>query len=329
MEKAWIWSDLDIEAGQCKTLTMTLMGYAETVDGNYFLEGNNKYENGKIQVPNPCNDGLNNMLYPIPHIPSKDSYPNPKASKCIDEKTMEPYYPKYCEGICDLRQMEYDIKFVDYKYNKGDDKTIFTYSLSTLLSNNLPKDFCSYYPYEESIPLREIHLSLPCQCQHLIQNGNTLLYVTHSLLPHSTENGVSDFYWHFKDLYIKPGETKNISIILNGMIPFGFGDYTLIGDMNRCGYGRHIIRVPDICNNRCLWGQWTEWETKWTSCSKKCGGGYTKRTRKCVSVCDGKTQVNNCHGESQGIVPCNTHKCVKYPDNYQQIKSSAKYWSAY
>ena len=305
------------------------MGYAETATGNYYLEGDNKYEIGKIEVPNPCNDDLGKLLYPVPHIPSKENYPNPKAAACKNEKSFDPFYPSYCEGVCDPRQMEYDIEFIDYKYSKGSDKTVFTYSIGTRLAIDLPKDFCSYYPYEQPVPLKEVHLSIPCQCQHLLQNGLTLLSVTDGLLPHSDKNGVSDFMWHFKDLYILPGKKQNISIVLNGMIPFGMGDYTFVGDLNRCGYGRHVVRVPDICNNRCIWGQWTEWKTKWTACSKKCGGGYTKRTRKCVSVCDGKTQVNNCHGESESFVPCNTKPCIQYPDNYQEIKHNAKYWSAY
>ncbi len=42
---------------------------------------------------------------------------------------------------------------------------------------------------------------------------------------------------------------------------------------------------------------------------KKCDGGVTKRKRECVSVCDGKTPVYNCYGESEEIVPCNTNQC--------------------
>ena len=142
-------------------------------------------------------------------------------------------------------------------------------------------------------------------------------------------NGVSDFWWHFTDLYVEPGSSENISIVLKGMIPHGMGDYTLVGDLNRCGYGRHVIKVPDICNNRCLWGQWTPWETQWNSCSKKCGGGITRRKRRCVSVCDGKTAVMNCHGMDEEIVPCNTKMCQSYPDEFEEIKRSAAYWSAY
>eukprot|EP01083_Nonionella_stella_P286505 975175_1 len=272
------------------------MGYANSVRGNYYLEGNDKYEIGLIGVPNPCTDGLDDMIYPIPHIASKDLLPNPNAAKCKNEDSIEPYYPSYCKGFCNPKQMEYNIKFIEYKYSRGSDKTIFTYSLHTLKPSNLPKDFCSYYPYEESIPLSEIHISIPCQCQFMLQNGNVLFYTTDGMIinnnnnnnnNNNTKNGISEFHWHFTDLNVKIGETKNISIILNGMIPFGQGDYTLIGEMNRCGYGRHIIRVPDICNNRCLWGQWTKWDTKSESCSKKFGGGITKRKRKCVSVCDG------------------------------------------
>lgn len=72
LEKAWIWPDLQVDAGKCVMLTMSLMGYAETVHGSYYLEGDNKYESGRIEVPNPCNDGLDNIKYPIPFTPSKE-----------------------------------------------------------------------------------------------------------------------------------------------------------------------------------------------------------------------------------------------------------------
>eukprot|EP01083_Nonionella_stella_P020680 57392_1 len=328
LEKAWIWGDLEVGAGQCQTLTMTLMGYAEAVSGNYFLEGKDKYEEGKIAVPNPCNGDLDHQLYPMPHVPSRDSYPNPKAAQCHDEESMDPYYPSYCKGFCHPKQMEYDIKFVERKYSKGSDKTTFTYSLSTLKPVHLPKDFCSYYPFGLAIPLKELHLSVPCECQHMIQNGNTLFSLTDGMMPYNEKDGVSEFFWHFTELDVKVGQTKNITIVMNGMIPFGMGDYTVVGDMNRCGYGRHVIRVPDICNNRCLWGQWTPWDTQWHSCSKKCGGGITKRSRKCVSVCDGKTPVFNCYGEAEETTPCNTNECGKYKHYPESITSAAKYWSA-
>ena len=209
----------------------------------------------------------------------------------------------------------------------GSDKTIFTYSLRTLKPANLPRDFCSYYPWEQPVPLKEFHISVPCECKHLIQNGNALIFATDGMMPQNEQNGISEYFWHFTNLNVKVGQEQNVTIVMNGMIPFGMGDYTLIGDMDRCGYGRHVIRVPDVCNNRCLWGQWTQWDTQWTSCSKKCGGGITKRTRKCVSVCDGKTPVFNCYGEAEEITPCNTQKCGGYTMANQYV-SSARYWSA-
>ncbi len=121
--------------------------------GNYFLEGNNKYEIGLIGVPNPCNDDLDQILHPIPHKISKELLPNPNS--------IEPYYPKYCKGYCNPKQMEYNIKFIEYKYSKGSDKTILAYSLQTLRPANLQNDFCSYYPYEQPIALKEIHISIP------------------------------------------------------------------------------------------------------------------------------------------------------------------------
>ncbi len=304
------------------------MGYAETVSGNYYLEGTDKYEVGLIGVPNQCGDGLDKMVYPIPRIPKKEYYPNPKAAECKKEESFKPYYPDNCAGFCDVKQMEYDVQFVDYEYSQSTDRTVFTYSLHTLKPVNLPMDFCSYYPYPEAVPLKEIYLSIPCECQYMLQNGKTLYYTTDGMVPESDANGVSQFHWHFGDLHVGVGETKNVSIILNGMIPFGYGDYTLIGEMDRCGYARHVIKVPDICNNRCLWGQWTKWETQWASCSKKCGGGITKRTRKCVSVCDAKTPVYNCYGESKEIIPCNTNACDQ-PIFNEELLSNVKYWSAY
>eukprot|EP01084_Bolivina_argentea_P196222 336408_1 len=188
LEKAWIWSDLDIKPGECLRLSLEIMGYANSVRGNYYLEGNDKYEIGLIGVPNPCTDGLDDMIYPIPHIASKDLLPNPNAAKCKNEDSIEPYYPSYCKGFCNPKQMEYNIKFIEYKYSRGSDKTIFTYSLHTLKPSNLPKDFCSYYPYEESIPLSEIHISIPCQCQFMLQNGNVLFYTTDGMIINNNNN---------------------------------------------------------------------------------------------------------------------------------------------
>merc|ERR1719295_1338974 len=139
LEKAWIWPDLHVDAGKCVTLTLSLMGYAETVHGTYYLEGDNKYESGKIEVPNPCNDGLDDIKYPVPYAPSKEAYPNPKAAACADPRSMDPFYPKHCEGVCDPRQMEYDIRFAHYQYSKGSDQTIFTYSIYTKRPEELPR----------------------------------------------------------------------------------------------------------------------------------------------------------------------------------------------
>merc|ERR1719334_175093 len=98
-------------------------------------------------------------------VPSKDKYPNPGAAACNDPSTFEPFYPSHCEGICEVPRMEYDIKLAKYHYSKGSDKTVFTYEVRTKKPSELPRDFCSYFPYEEAVPLKELHISVPCQCQ--------------------------------------------------------------------------------------------------------------------------------------------------------------------
>ena len=56
---------------------------------------------------------------------------------------------------------------------------------------------------------------------------------------------------------VKPGFTKLMSIALKGNVSMGLGDYVMASD-GRCGVG--TIEVPNPCNNKCNFGQWTDWK---------------------------------------------------------------------
>ena len=120
-----------------------------------------------------------------------------------------------------------------------------------------------------------------------------------------------------------------IGIVLKDMIPHDMGDFAVVGDLNRCVYARYAMRASDVQHSvpvsLNLWGQWTDWETRWTAYIRTCSGGVTRTTRQCVSVCVGKTPVVNCHGDAEEMTPRNTQRCdIRLPNNYIYYD---RYWS--
>ena len=52
----------------------------------------------------------------------------------------------------------------------------------------------------------------------------------------------------------------------------------------------------------CIWGSWS----KWSTCSKSCGGGTQLRSRR---VATHETKGGQCSGESEEEQECNTDIC--------------------
>ena len=76
--------------------------------------------------------------------------------------------------------------------------------------------------------------------------------------------------------------------------------------INQINKSKFLSFFPDK-NNHSVDGEWGEWST-FTKCTKTCGDGVMKRTRKCdsPSPSDGG---RTCSGSSQSTEKCNSKKC--------------------
>ena len=327
--KLFMWSDLNIKKNECIKIQLSFHGYVNAKNGNFFIEGINRYTKSNIQIPFPCDDL---QLPNIPKIPLNDNKITPSpttltltpttdeisASKILyknkEKKTgnfiddehvynsneLAVYFPKdSCKFYCEINEMEYQLKFMNKIYNELKDETQFIYQIT--VNDKEPKTYCSFENYLQS--LNYFYLSLPNNC--IPQSKTFLNNITINMKPINGFINKLKFQW--KNENILPGESKNYTILLKGNIGIKIGSYT-IGGNNRCG-GNEIL-VPNPCNDRCLYGQWTKWKIDENQiCSQKCYGGRIKKSRKCYSVCDGKTPIDNCFGESHHYHPCNTQPC--------------------
>lgn len=93
------------------------------------------------------------------------------------------------------------------------------------------------------------------------------------------------------------------SLVNNGKISVIGGIHTRLGDPEpgvpktfNCWY-----RIPVDCQ----WGQWGSWAAE--TCSKACGGGTQKRTRKVAK--NAVEGGSGCSGPFESSETCNTHAC--------------------
>ena len=75
----------------------------------------------------------------------------------------------------------------------------------------------------------------------------------------------------------------------------------------------NVFFLSIIFAANCKWGNWT----KWTSCSKSCGGGSQRRTRKVAKYA--QPGGRKCSGSKRASRFCNTEQCPRGIVNGQFI----------
>ena len=333
MGKLYIWDNMNIYRGEYIKLELEFYDYVPTKWGYFYLEGKSRYTSSLTQVPFPCQELKTPYIDPKPKITkqpikvcnntevSKENiykhYGDLVTKDYVFGKSKELiYFPESCSLYCDPSEMEYSIELTNIIYNNSTDTTQFIYDVSTNID---PPGgmYCSMVKYTQ--PMNELHIGLPCDC---VLHTNSTEYLNGIIYDFSPSNGyISDNQIHWIHENIIPGESKQYSITLYGKLDASLGLYT-IGGNKRCGGS--YIDVPNPCSDKCLFGQWTEWEY-YGECSKQCDTGYIKRKRKCVSVCDGVSHNNNCIGISEQNIPCNTHECLDPRNNINEILNDNDY----
>ena len=82
-----------------------------------------------------------------------------------------------------------------------------------------------------------------------------------------------------------------------------FSRFNLIKNIVEINYECYFLVLIFAAN--CKWGNWT----KWTSCSKSCGGGSQQRTRKVAKYA--QPGGKKCSGSKRASRSCNTKKCPR------------------
>jgi hypothetical protein len=319
LDRGWVWES-GVQPGECRFFELAVKGHATLKTGFFQLFGtDDRCMNDHILVPDICEEMR-------PHHPQHWAWETNTTTLAPGE-TCAPREPLFikdmCYDACDsVDQTEWSVQYVSSDYNAGTQMTSFVYRVST--SNTLPNPTCNMFD-QNPAPLTDLTIRLGCDCEP--QSETYLQSITDHMIPAGI---VEDNYWRFDNLDVRAGESKLITIALKGQISTKpNGDITLGGN-HRCVStsmgGSAAIAVPNPCSNRCIFGQWTDWQLQ-GSCSLECGGGEQMRTRTCVSVCDMSTPVDNCPGEAHGTVPCNTQPCpVHGRDSSSSSSSSDRNW---
>ena len=74
----------------------------------------------------------------------------------------------------------------------------------------------------------------------------------------------------------------------------------------------HSIKIYTIYTNTIVNGRWGKWGA-FTKCTKSCGGGIRKRTRRCNNPST-ENGGQFCPGDAVQEQPCNTKACRKWPN---------------
>ena len=306
--QGWIWYE-KVKAGDCNAVGIKLDGYVPVGTGTYYLYGDDRYIVDEIQVPDPCvyREDVFEIYDKDEDDSSSSSSENGTDTDSTDSSSEGclPRYPmlpmEYCDLMCDWEETEYSILFLDNSYDNNTDTTTFKWNISVSTSN--VDGSCNLE--DEPVTLEHVYIRLGCQCAP--QSQTFLRSITKAMEPSSAE--VSDLYWAWFNLEIEKGQMKTISLTLSGGdYGYDYGDATVINKNGVCSSNWMIEGVPNPCNLECLYGQWGDW-IEYGACNQDCNGGYQYHYRKCYSICDAVTEVDNCLGKSHGFVPCNTQSC--------------------
>ncbi|KAK7095028.1 hypothetical protein V1264_006491 [Littorina saxatilis] len=91
-------------------------------------------------------------------------------------------------------------------------------------------------------------------------------------------------------------------------------DGTMCGDRKYCMHGQCVdigLNGPQPRN-----GAWSAWETEWSACSRKCGGGVRVRRRKCDNP-KPRLGGSDCPGSSIVAEICNVQACKKSEEEFR------------
>lgn len=286
--------------------------------GYYKVMGDNRWIEGKIEVPNPCQPSIG---YPMDyyldhkeeenldkdgfitnehHEHGKDSGSGNSTHSdvvCHHESRMYPDHD--CSVVCDgYQDNEWRVDYVSSHNENG--HTVFVYH--AFVEGKVDDLECTKKEHDTSQELKKVYLRLGCDCPY--QSKSFLDSITVRMEPFGE---VHEDHWVW-NLDLKEGEVRELKLVLKGEnMEMGNSKMTLVGGDRRCT-SSDTIKVPNPCKNDCNFGEWTRW-SEFGQCSAECGGGYRYKTRECVSICDGVTRVDNCVGDYDHESPCNTNPC--------------------
>ena len=315
IHQGWLWEYL-LYPGECQKFEITLNNYVPMDYGYYKIMGDNRWIEGSIQVPNPCQPSIG---FPIDYYYDDNDDDDDKSENTEDNLHENngdnvdddicyydtPFYPDHdCSFVCDEYQdNEWRLEYIS-NYN-DDGNTVFIYH--AFVESNIDNFECTKREHSSSQSLSKIYLRLGCDCQY--QSKSFLQSMTIKMEPFGI---INENYWSW-NLDLKDGEMQELKLILKGEnMEMGFTEMTLVGSDRRCT-SFNMIKAPNPCKNNCNFGEWTKWSS-FGECSVECGGGYKYKTRECVSICDGNTKIDNCVGENNHMSPCNTHPCPEQQD---------------
>eukprot|EP00485_Elphidium_margaritaceum_P008447 CAMPEP_0202695886 /NCGR_PEP_ID=MMETSP1385-20130828/9334_1 /ASSEMBLY_ACC=CAM_ASM_000861 /TAXON_ID=933848 /ORGANISM="Elphidium margaritaceum" /LENGTH=1763 /DNA_ID=CAMNT_0049351965 /DNA_START=212 /DNA_END=5500 /DNA_ORIENTATION=+ len=257
--EGWLWFE-QVSAGECQNFDVVIRGHAQMHEGVYKLFGmDGRYEVGMIQTPNPCyfnadnpfdDDDDKNKNKTDTDTDTDDTDSDVMPNKC-GSRSME-FAEKTCDFLCDYNASEFSGEFVSRLYNEDRDETVFTYQISTDSVDN------GCHPNEEPVTADFFFVRVGCDCEPM--SSTFLTSITKDMQPYGT---VGDVYWLWHDIQVRPGQSLLVNLTLVGDIPYSVGDLTFAGDSPNgysfCSNDWHHEGVPDPCDDRCLYGQWTEW----------------------------------------------------------------------